>query len=131
MTESKVRIDDSFVKGWFSPKSKKSQMFDDRAKKAILGVLEVFKNDGTEANQKLPRGRIKCLLKGIWEIRVGQYRIAYFWDKKVCVLLEVIEKKTNKWGHEKIELIKTRQKNYLKNKRLNIIISNTKTSFYK
>jgi mRNA-degrading endonuclease RelE of RelBE toxin-antitoxin system len=130
MTESNCEINDLFVKKWFNQKSKKSQMVNNQAKKIFLYVLEIFKNFGHNgAFKKLPGHRIKRLWDDIYEIRVGQYRVAYFWDHEVCVLLYGFKKKTDEWSNEERDLTKTRKKIYFKNKQSNITISKTKTNF--
>lgn len=117
MTESKFDINDSLIEEWLTQKSKKSQMVDEKAKAIFLHTLEIFEDVGAiAAREKLPRTRTKHLFDDIWEIRVYQYRIAYFWDDGVCVLLHGIRKKTDEWPLKEIKLVKTRKKNYFENK---------------
>lgn len=117
MTESKFEINYLLIEEWLTQKSKKSQMVDDKAEAILLHILEIFKEVGPiVAREKLPRTRIKHLFNDVWEIRVHQYRIAYFWDGVVCVLLHGIRKKTDKWPLKEIEVVKTRRKNYINDK---------------
>jgi hypothetical protein len=117
MTESKFEINYLLIEEWLTQKSKKSQMVDDKTEAILLHILEIFKEVGPiVSREKLPRTRIKHLFNDVWEIRVHQYRIAYFWDDAVCVLLHGIRKKTNKWPLKEIELVKTRRKKYSDNK---------------
>lgn len=114
MTESKFEVNDLLIEEWLTQKSKKSQIVDDKTGAILLHILEIFKEVGPIiAREKLPRTRIKHLFNDVWEIRVHQYRIAYFWDGVVCVLLHGIRKKTDKWPLKEIEVVKTRRKNYI------------------
>lgn len=89
----------------------------DRA--TFLHVLEVFELMGPAAGrEKLPRTQTRHLFDGIWEIRVGQYRLAYFWDSSTCVLLHGIKKKRDDWPSREKEVVKKRKSNYLKEKRV-------------
>jgi Gp49-like protein DUF891 len=117
MTESKFEINYLLIEEWLTQKSKKSQMVDDKTEAILLHILEIFKEVGPiVARDKLPRSRTKHLFHDVFEIRIHQYRIAYFWDDEVCVLLYGIRKKTHKWPLKKIEVVKTRRKNYINNK---------------
>jgi mRNA-degrading endonuclease RelE of RelBE toxin-antitoxin system len=117
MTELKFDINYSLIEEWLTQESKKSQIVDKEAKAILLNVLEIFKEVGPiTAREKLPRSRTKYLFDDIWEIRIYQYRIAYFWDDAVCVLLHGFKKKTDKWPLRAIKLVKTRKKNYFENK---------------
>lgn len=115
MTESKFEVDYLLVEEWLTQKSKRSQMVDDKTKAILSRTLKVFKEVGP-TYEELPGNRTKKLFDGIYEIKVGQYRLAYFWDDTVCVLLLGIKKKRDKWVLKDIELVKTRRKNYLNNK---------------
>jgi len=117
MTESKFEVNDLLIEEWLTQKSKKSQMVDKKTEAILLHILEIFKEVGPIfAREKLPQPRTKRLFNDVWEIRIHQYRIAYFWDGVVCVLLHGIKKKTNKWPLKEIEVVKTRRKNYISNK---------------
>jgi mRNA-degrading endonuclease RelE of RelBE toxin-antitoxin system len=117
MTEVEFNINDSLIEKWLTQESKKSQMVDEKAKAIILHTLEIFEYVGPiAAREKLPRTRTKHLFDNIWEIRVCQYRIAYFWDDAVCVLLHGIRKKTDEWPLKEIKVVKTRKEKYFKNK---------------
>ncbi len=83
-----------------------------KTRKVILDILEVFEEVGPVVKDKLPQSKIAPLFDGIWEIRVGQYRIAYFWDGATCVLLHGIQKKRDEWSHKDRKLIKQRKKRY-------------------
>jgi hypothetical protein len=117
MTEPKFEINDLLIGEWLTQKSKKSQMVDKETEAILLHILEIFKEVGPIfEREKLPQPRTKHLFNDVWEIRIHQYRIAYFWDGVVCVLLHGIKKKTNKWPLKEIEVVKTRRKNYISNK---------------
>jgi phage-related protein len=89
---------------------------DKKHKAAILHVLETFEMHGP-INSQLPKTRLKHLHDsgGIWEMRTGQYRIAYFWNGQCCVLLHGIVKKRNDWSVKDIKLAKKRKSNYCSN----------------
>ena len=117
MTESKFELNDSFIEDWLTQTRKKSQMIEEKSKATILHTLEILVAGGpVPARERLAPDRTKHLFDDVWEIRVHQYRIAYFWDDEVCVLLYGIRKKTHKWPLKKIEVVKTRRKNYINNK---------------
>lgn len=115
-TEYSVNTD--FVEDWLTQDNKKSQMVDTEVRAIFLLILEVFEDVGPiAAREKLPRSRTKHLFDGVWEIRVAQYRIAYFWDSSTCVLLYGIKKKRDEWTSQEKEVVKKRKANYLKDKK--------------
>ncbi len=66
-----VNID--FVENWIE------EELDERSQARLLHVLETFAELGPlKGSEQLPRNRIKFLFDGIYEIRIEQYRIAYF-----------------------------------------------------
>ncbi|HBW58630.1 MAG TPA: hypothetical protein DEF27_12840 [Oscillatoriales bacterium UBA8482] len=80
----------------------------------ILEILETFAEFGPVYSQeKLPRTKIKFLFDGIFEIRVGQYRIAYFWNNSICYLLHGIKKQRDDWPHKDVQLVKKRKNSCL------------------
>lgn len=102
------------VKDWLYQTQKKSRMVDAKDRETFLFVFKVFEEGGpNNARGKLPRDRTKRLFDGIWEIRVAQYRIAYFWDGSRCVLLHGIRKKRDKWTSQEKEVVKKRKSTYL------------------
>jgi mRNA-degrading endonuclease RelE of RelBE toxin-antitoxin system len=84
---------------------------DKRNQAVILHVLETFKLHGS-INSQLPRTRLKHLFDGVWEIRAGQYRLAYFWDNQHCLVLHGIVKKRDDWPHKDVKLVKQRKAEY-------------------
>jgi phage-related protein len=111
-------INDSLIEDWLTQTRNKSQMVDEKVKAIFLHILKIFQDVGPiAARDRLPRNRIKHLFDDIWEIRAHQYRIAYFWDGSVCVLVHGIRKKTNEWPLKEIKLVKTRKKNSFEHKR--------------
>lgn len=110
-------INAEFVEDWLTQTRKKSQMVDAEVRATFLLVLELFEAVGPiSAREKLPRSRTKHLFDGIWEIRVDQYRIAYFWDGSICVLLYGIKKKRDEWTSQEKEVVKKRKFSYLEAK---------------
>ncbi len=82
----------------------------------ILEVLETFAEFGpVDSQEKLPRTKIKFLFDGIFEIRVGQYRIAYVWNNSICYLLHGIKKQRDDWPQKDVQLVKKRKKKLLLN----------------
>lgn len=101
----RFQIQTELIEDWLTKK------VDQRSQAIVLNVLETFAELGPLlAREKLPRTRIKFLFDGIFEIRVGQYRIAYFWNNSICYLLHGIQKKRDDWPQKDIEIVKTRKK---------------------
>jgi phage-related protein len=76
-----------------------------------LKVLELFEEFGPlSRNEGLPRSRTKHLFDGISEIRVKQFRVAYFWNGSTCFLLHGIQKKRDDWPQKDIEILKKRKR---------------------
>lgn len=87
---------------------------DHNSQAEILHVLETFEEFGPLSSQeKIPRTKIKFLFDGIFEIRVGQYRIAYFWNNSICYLLHGIQKKRDDWAKKDLQLVKKRKRSCL------------------
>jgi mRNA-degrading endonuclease RelE of RelBE toxin-antitoxin system len=115
--EKKYSVNTELVEEWLTQTRKKSQMVDAETRATFLLVLELFEDVGPiDAREKLPRSRTKHLFDGIWEIRVDQYRIAYFWDSSICVLLYGIRKKRDEWTSQEKEIVKKRKVSYLEAK---------------
>ena len=107
MTE-RFQIQTELIEDWLT------QKVEQRSQAIILKVLETFAEFGPlSAQEKLPRARIKFLFDGILEIRVRQYRIAYFWNNSICYLLHGIQKKRDDWPQKDIQIIKNRKKLFL------------------
>ncbi|MEA5497459.1 type II toxin-antitoxin system RelE/ParE family toxin [Limnoraphis robusta Tam1] len=111
----RFKIQSELIEDWLTKE------VDQRYQAIILKVLETFEEFGPlSAREKLPNTKIKFLRDGIWEIRVGQYRIAYFWNNSTCYLLRGIQKKRNDWPKRYMKIIRKRksifiqQKTYLK-----------------
>lgn len=117
--DKRYSINTEFVEDWLTQTKKRSQMVDDEVRATFLLVLEVFEDLGPiDAREKLPRSRTKHLFDGIWEIRVAQYRIAYFWDGSRCVLLHGIKKKRDEWTSQEKEVVKKRKCTYLESQKV-------------
>lgn len=87
-----------FIEDWFFQSRKKHLMLDAKTKAVFLHVFETFQAVGpVAAREELPRTRTKFLFDGVWEVRVGQFRVAYFWHGSTCILLHGIKKKQDKW----------------------------------
>jgi len=94
-----------FVEDWLTTK------VDAKSQAVILSVLEIFSEFGSiYGNNKIPRSKIKLLFDGIFEIRVKEYRLAYFWKDSTCYLLHGIQKKRDDWAKKDIELLKKRKR---------------------
>ena len=94
-----------FVEDWLINK------VDVKSQAVILSILDIFSEFGSiYGDEKIPRSKIKLLFDGIFEIRVKEYRLAYFWKDSTCYLLHGIQKKRNDWAKKDIELLKTRKK---------------------
>ncbi|MDB9313955.1 type II toxin-antitoxin system RelE/ParE family toxin [Spirulina sp. CS-785/01] len=106
MTQNNYAINTDYVEDWMIKEvDKKSQA-------VILRILETFEQLGPlDAREQLPRSKTKFLCDGILEIRVKQYRIAYFWHNSTCYLLHGIRKKRDDWPKKDIQLAKKRKKN--------------------
>lgn len=103
-----------FVEDWFNQTRKKHLMVDAKSKAIFLSVFEIFEAVGPiAAREKLPRTRTKFLFDGIWEIRVEQFRVAYFWHDSTCVLLHGIKKKQDKWIASDIQVVQKNKALYL------------------
>ena len=110
----KFKVNHDFVQEWFSQTRKKNLMIDAKSRAVFLKVLEVFEENGSEfSNENLPSSKIKFLFDGIYEIRVKQFRLAYFWYGSTCVLLHGIKKKQDKWSPQDKEVAKKRKDTYL------------------
>ncbi len=115
--DKKYAIHTEMIEDWLTQTRKKSHMVDAKARAIFLGVLEIFEAAGpVAAREQIPRSRTKHLFDEIWEIRVDQYRIAYFWDSSTCVLLYGIRKKRDEWTPQDKEVVKDRKLKYLKDK---------------
>ena len=107
----KIHID--FIADWLTQDRKKSAMVSKQAKATFLHVFDIFEDLGpVDAREHLPRTRTKHLFDGIWEIRVGQFRIAYFWHTSTCVLLHGIKKKRDKWSRNEKAIAKRNKRFY-------------------
>lgn len=115
-------VDTKRVKEWLTQTRKKSQMVDAKARSTFRSIFKIFEDRGwMGARDKLSRYRIKYLFDGIWEIRVDQYRIAYFWDGSICILLYGIKKQRDEWTRREKEVVKKCKLKYLKTKAVNFI----------
>ena len=104
----KFEIRTELIEDWLIKK------VDQLSQAIILQVLETFAEFGpVDSQEKLPRTKIKFLFDGIFEIRVGQYRIAYFWNNSICYLLHGIKKKRDDWPQKDIQLVKKRKNSCL------------------
>ncbi len=101
----KFEIRTELIEDWLIKK------VDQLSQATILQVLETFAEFGpVDSQEKLPRTKIKFLFDGIFEIRVGQYRIAYFWNNSSCYLLHGIKKQRDDWPQKDVQLVKKRKK---------------------
>jgi phage-related protein len=104
-------IETYWVEDWLKTK------VDPKSQAIFLHILEIFEQFGeyasNPASDLIPRSRLKHLFDGISEIRVGQYRLAYFWQESTCVLLHGIQKKRDDWPDRDLKLLKKRQRLYL------------------
>ena len=82
--------------------------------KQISLYIELLQNNGTY----LPDNITKHLIDNIWELRPGNNRILYFFEKDdTYVLLHMFRKKTQKTPRKEIEKAKAEKEDYIRRKR--------------
>lgn len=109
-------VDYDFVEDWLCQTCNKSAIPDSKTQATFIHVLEIFEELGPVAGrERLPYTRTKFLFDGIWEIRVGQFRLAYFWYGSKCVLLHGIRKKQNGWSEKDKKIVRKRKAAHVKN----------------
>lgn len=98
-----------FVEDWLE------EVTDKKAVATLVRVLEMFEKHGP-IPEGVPRTSLKHLFDGIWEIRINQCRVGYFWDGDQCILLHGIVKKSNSWPLKDVKLLKKRRSKYRKDR---------------
>lgn len=82
--------------------------------KQISLYIELLQENGTY----LPNNITKHIQDGIWELRPGNNRVLYFFEKEnTFVLLHVFRKKSQKTPKKEIEKAKLEREDYLNRKR--------------